>query len=1541
MQACTPHSATGLTGTKDAASAAKKACRIDGEGNTAALAALGSKGSKQMGSSTMKHMRKALATLLAVVLAFTMTPAAALANTESTVRVTAVGKFTAVEKSIPPTSMTVATSKNGNVNDPKSAGVLWAQFEYGKPKSDAQGAYYDAVWEWTKTTKNAQNQTVSTQGTYPTSGFERVSVYGNAAAQAAPRATLVLDTFFKGTPDRDRVGTYAFTLRMTDAGGNVADATYKFSITEDSAKVNQLTNNGVTIKGAFTATADLVAANLKTSDSASAQTAYTKLLQATSGSVLDSAYQLDIVNGGLFYDPQTSLSQDSVVVPASDALLAAAQAGQQITIVGLANGSLQTRVYERGQSGTYVNKSDVSDALKIDTTAKTLEFNTVFPGENIGAFAVAYANPTVAKYTVSIQTAGVGTGSVSPSTQIEYVQGDQPTYTFYAGEGCSIDSVSVATTSGAAYTKYTQPTSDSLKLDGIDANLVITVTFGRVAQSTSTARTLAVQQVGAGPNASISAVYTRLSGSVTGEATSTNFPLTDVADGTSPKLTISAGEGYTVKAAWLYPTQGGQANDSTKVSIVGGAYMLPGMDRDMTLRVEYSANSYEAPAETHTVYGIVEGNATSGEFSGWTLGDDGRYSVQVVEPNFQTVKVRAATSRNWAVDTVKLYDGINVQGQPKQVLYKAGANDALGEFSYTIPAVTGDCTVVAAFKQVTGTTPEPPVVTPDPVEKTYTVVASANGRGSISPAGTQQVRAGSDQTFTVIPQNGYEVKRVTANGREVGTTLHEQGYSTFTAYDIQSNLTIVATFQKISAGSEQPPIVQKPLNVKVSSVGFGRAYPTGTSKVAAGEDLTITLEPNEGCSLSRLELTKDGVTTNVKSQVNKNVYVLKNVQQDAQVVATFVNTKGETTEGGGSGSGSGSGSGDVDIDIDIDVDIDVSTEKAPAAHTFAARAAGDDEEIGGAVSPMHVTIKKGQAQKFIIKPFNGSYVKSVTAVVGDSTQQCEVGNIPLVGNAEESDEGVNKPYSYAIVKGIDGNVSLRIVFDSCMNDPANTAGEYYIYDQAAGTIVNTAPTTKGDVDIEFPGNDPDVPVGDTGEVVVKPSDPNKPIDHIEMLDHTLDFEFDDDGNINKVIIDKGKPGEKVIPIDPAGDLDKIKDAIEEFNKVIDKELGYDRDDGSGGRPDYVVPGTTGDGDDKKPDGSYDINVPTTDKKGEPVDPDLNVGTTDADEGVLYQYKVNINVSTDDSGNGGTVTVLRNGKEWTGSLREIPMNHTGSLVLQATPNEGYGVRFVVADDSKSNITDSSENTVAQVLANAFAQTVGTPTSKSYTVTGSGKVNAQFYRLSTTDPDDPNNPGGGDDPNNPGGDDPNKPGSGDDPNNPGGGDGDGDNPNNPGGGDNPNNPNSPNGNLGSNDVAAGTAFVVEATAQGRGLISPSGTLYYSAGAVPEFNLIADSGYQVSAVVVNGVRQAWTSSKYSLAGCSGGKTYKIVAEFSPTSPAAATVSTGSKLVRSVTGLAQTGDLAAPGVLTLAAIACAGLGVAILTNGRRRKDEHAQSEE
>ena len=77
----------------------------------------------------------------------------------------------------------------------------------------------------------------------------------------------------------------------------------------------------------------------------------------------------------------------------------------------------------------------------------------------------------------------------------------------------------------------------------------------------------------------------------------------------------------------------------------------------------------------------------------------------------------------------------------------------------------------------------------------YTIKATAEAGGSISPSGNVSVREGGDQTFTITPDKGYAVANVKIDGKSIGTV------KSYTFENVSSPHTIEAIFVKGTASA--------------------------------------------------------------------------------------------------------------------------------------------------------------------------------------------------------------------------------------------------------------------------------------------------------------------------------------------------------------------------------------------------------------------------------------------------------------------------------------------------------------------------------------------------------------------------------------------------------------------------------------------------------------------------------------------------------------------------------------------------------------------
>ena len=115
---------------------------------------------------------------------------------------------------------------------------------------------------------------------------------------------------------------------------------------------------------------------------------------------------------------------------------------------------------------------------------------------------------------------------------------------------------------------------------------------------------------------------------------------------------------------------------------------------------------------------------------------------------------------------------------------------------------------------------------------TYTISASADMGGSISPIGSTIVNHGSNQGCTITPDAGYKVADVLVDGISVGPV------SSYTFDQVAEDHTIHATF------------VADTVAITSSAGTYGRISPSGTVSVPIGSSQTFTISPDSGFVIS-------------------------------------------------------------------------------------------------------------------------------------------------------------------------------------------------------------------------------------------------------------------------------------------------------------------------------------------------------------------------------------------------------------------------------------------------------------------------------------------------------------------------------------------------------------------------------------------------------------------------------------------------------------------------------------------------------------------
>ena len=170
---------------------------------------------------------------------------------------------------------------------------------------------------------------------------------------------------------------------------------------------------------------------------------------------------------------------------------------------------------------------------------------------------------------------------------------------------------------------------------------------------------------------------------------------------------------------------------------------------------------------------------------------------------------------------------------------------------------------------------------------TWTITASAGSGGSISSAGVTTLTPGSNKTYTVSPNTGYDIKRVLVNGSSIGAV------SSYTFSNVNSGHTIAAEFSI------------KQYTITASKTGSGTMSPSGNSVVNYNGSKTYTFSPSTGYYIYR-------VLVNGSSVGAVSSYTFSNVKSDKSISVEFrIKTFTVSATSGSGGSISPSGTGTV------------------------------------------------------------------------------------------------------------------------------------------------------------------------------------------------------------------------------------------------------------------------------------------------------------------------------------------------------------------------------------------------------------------------------------------------------------------------------------------------------------------------------------------------------------------------------------------------------------------------------------------------------
>ena len=216
----------------------------------------------------------------------------------------------------------------------------------------------------------------------------------------------------------------------------------------------------------------------------------------------------------------------------------------------------------------------------------------------------------------------------------------------------------------------------------------------------------------------------------------------------SVSVTTQSGCTWTASSAtWMSITSGGSGTGNGTVSYSVAANTSPSPRTAGLTVAKHTFTLTQAGAAAYTI------TASSG--TGGTISPSG--SVSVAQGASQSFTISANTGYQIASVTV---DGVS-QGAVS---------------SYTFSNVTATHTIGVSFM----------------ANATYSITASTQSGGSISPSGTLVLPKGNSANFTITPNTGYRISKVVVDGRSVGAV------SSYTFSNVAANHKITAQYRRAS-----------------------------------------------------------------------------------------------------------------------------------------------------------------------------------------------------------------------------------------------------------------------------------------------------------------------------------------------------------------------------------------------------------------------------------------------------------------------------------------------------------------------------------------------------------------------------------------------------------------------------------------------------------------------------------------------------------------------------------------------------------------------
>jgi hypothetical protein len=222
-----------------------------------------------------------------------------------------------------------------------------------------------------------------------------------------------------------------------------------------------------------------------------------------------------------------------------------------------------------------------------------------------------------------------------------------------------------------------------------------------------------------------------------------------------------------------------------------------------------------------------------------------KYMVHAETDLHGTIQPSGDISVNWGEDTIFIVEPVSGYAVDQVLLDHQPVSLTAGYY-YTLPNIQANHTFEVTFKRV------------------YQIAAISGTNGLVSPSGMVSVEKNKNQSFTLIPDDTYQLDRIQIDDAAVSV----DGLS-YTFVNVTSDHQLIATYRPI------------PVQITATSGLNGVISPSGLITYDMGKPATFLLKPDPGYEV--VEITIDGIS----SPYTNNRYVFESVDQAHSIDVRF------------------------------------------------------------------------------------------------------------------------------------------------------------------------------------------------------------------------------------------------------------------------------------------------------------------------------------------------------------------------------------------------------------------------------------------------------------------------------------------------------------------------------------------------------------------------------------------------------------------------------------------------------------------------------